>query len=185
MARISALVIVPPVLFAAMAGLFLGGMFNDRGSELPSTLIGEQVPPLPLTGLPGQELLTDADLRAGEVTLVNFWASWCPPCRQEHPVLAELAAQGVRVAGIDKDDTTPDALDYLARYGDPYFAGATDPNGRVSIDWGVTGQPETFLIDGEGKVLARIAGPLLGTSYEKHFLPALEEALGRDLTPEG
>jgi cytochrome c biogenesis protein CcmG/thiol:disulfide interchange protein DsbE len=172
------LMLIPPIAFAAIAGLFLGGMFWGKGGELPSTFIGQPAPPVPAEGLPGLPRLTDADLRTGELTVVNFWASWCPPCRAEHPTLTALAAEGVRVAGINFRDSTDQAMAYLAEEGDPFFAAGFDPRGRTSIDWGVTAPPETFIVDGDGTVLFRFAGPLVGSDYEQRFLPALREAQG-------
>lgn len=176
MARISPLVIVPPVIFAAIAGLFLGGMYWGRPDALPSNLVGEQAPAVPAEAVPGRTALTDADLRDGQVTLVNYWASWCPPCREEHPVLEDLAKQGYRIAGINFRDTADQANKYLDDHGDPFFASAFDPSGRTSIDWGVTAPPETFIVDGSGKVLYRFTGPLIGTAYQTDFLPALQAA---------
>ncbi len=178
MARISPLVFVPPVVFAAIAGLFLGGMFWGQGNTLPSTFIGKPAPGVPAESLPHRVPLTDADLRGNGVTVVNFWASWCPPCRAEHPVLTQLAAEGVRVAGINFRDQADAAQQYLNDEGDPYFALGFDPHGRVSIDWGVTAPPETFIVAADGTVLFRFAGPLVGSDYEQRFLPALNAALG-------
>ncbi|MGZ9809783.1 DsbE family thiol:disulfide interchange protein [Pseudoroseicyclus sp. H15] len=178
MARISPLVVLPPVIFAAVAGLFLGGMF--RGSDdLPSQFIGREAPPVPEASLPGTPPLTDEMLRSGEVTLVNFWASWCPPCRAEHPVLKELAAQGYRVAGVNFRDEEAAALGYLDEEGDPFIGSAFDPRGRTAVDWGVTAPPETFIVDGDGTVLYRYVGPLVGSQYDQQFVPALAEATGR------
>ncbi len=179
MAKFSPMLLLPPVIFAAVTGLFVGGMFWGDGEKLPSMLIGKPAPAVPVEGLPGKPLLTDDTLRSGEVTLVNYWASWCPPCRAEHPVLTELAADGIRVAGINFRDDVSNALDYLVQEGDPFFATGFDPRGRTSIDWGVTAPPETFIVDGDGTVLFRFAGPLLGSDYEARFLPALDAALGR------
>ncbi len=178
MARVSSLVFIPPVLFAAIAGLFLGGMYWGQGQNLPSTFIGKPAPAVPIEGLPGRVRLTDADLQGGDVTVVNFWASWCPPCRAEHPVLTTMSADGVRVAGINFRDQADAAQQYLTDQGDPFFALGFDPRGRVSIDWGVTAPPETFIIAGDGTVLFRFAGPLVGSDYEQRFLPALNAALG-------
>ena len=108
--------------------------------------------------------------------LVNFWASWCPPCRAEHPILLDLASQGYRVAGVNFRDTQDQAVEYLTDEGDPFFATGFDLRGRVAIDWGVTAPPETFIVDGDGTVLFRFAGPLVGSDYEQRFLPALQAA---------
>lgn len=177
MAKISPLVVVPPVIFAAMAGLFFAGMMRDNPDELPSTFIGQPAPDLPDESLPGTDLLTQESLQSGEVTVVNFWASWCPPCRAEHPTLHALAEEGVRIAGVNFRDDPENALSYLADEGNPFFAMGFDPKGRRSIDWGVTAPPETFIIDGEGKVLFRYVGPLIASDYEQRFLPALQAAL--------
>lgn len=178
MARLSPLLIAPPAIFAALAGLFLGGMFRDNANELPSTFIGQPAPPVTAEAVDGTTLLTDEDLRAGEVTLVNFWASWCPPCRAEHPYLHQLADQGYRVAGVNIRDLQDQATDYLADEGDPFFATGFDPRGRTSIDWGVTAPPETFIVGGDGTVLYRHVGPLVGSDVEQRFLPALLAATG-------
>lgn len=177
MAKIPLLVLLPPAIFAGLAGLFLGGMLRQNPDELPSAFVGKPAPPLPGVGLEGTIALTDADLRGGGVTIVNFWASWCPPCRAEHPVLTDLAAQGYRVAGVNFRDTAAAAGQYLTDQGDPFFATGFDPRGRTSIDWGVTAPPETFIVGTDGTVLFRYAGPLIGSDYEQRFLPALNAAI--------
>ena len=177
MAKIPLLVLLPPAIFAAMAGLFLGGMLRQNPDELPSAFIGKPAPPVPAVGLDGTVALTDADLRGNGVTIVNFWASWCPPCRAEHPVLKDLAAQGYRVAGVNFRDAAEAAGQYLAEEGDPFFATGFDPRGRTSIDWGVTAPPETFIISTDGTVLFRYAGPLVGSDFEQRFMPALNAAV--------
>ncbi|MEX1233553.1 MAG: DsbE family thiol:disulfide interchange protein [Roseovarius sp.] len=177
MARISPLMIAPPVLFACLVGLFFVGMQRGDPDALPSVFIGKPAPPVPEQGLDGRTLLTDADLRSGDVTIVNFWASWCPPCRAEHPKLKELTAEGLRVAGINFKDGEAQAQKYLNDDGDPFFANAFDPKGATAIDWGVTAPPETFIVAGDGTVLFRYAGPLIGSDYEQRFRPALDKAL--------
>jgi cytochrome c biogenesis protein CcmG/thiol:disulfide interchange protein DsbE len=171
------LVALPPVLFAGLAGLFYVGMHRDGAGELPSVFVGRPAPVLPATALPGVPALTDADLRTGEVTVVNFWATWCPPCRAEHPVLLEMAANGVRVAGVNIMDDDAKAVAYLAEEGNPFLGVATDPQGRNRVEWGVTAPPETFIVGGDGTVLFRFVGPLVGTDYETRFVPELEKAL--------
>ena len=177
MAKVSPLMILPPVLFAALAGMFAASMWQGNSGDLPSTFIGQQAPGLPEEAVSGTVQLTDADLRSGEVTIVNFWASWCPPCRAEHPKLLELADQGYRVAGVNFRDQQDQAAAYLNDHHDPFFATGFDLRGRVAIDWGVTAPPETFIIDGDGTVLFRFVGPLVGSDYEQRFLPALLDAV--------
>lgn len=169
--------ILPPVLFAGLAGLFYTGMQRDNPGELRSVLIGRAAPTLPTTSLPGIPVLKDSDLRTGAVMVVNFWATWCPPCRAEHPTLLEMAAKGIRVGGINILDDDQKAVAYLAEEGNPFIGVATDPRGRNRVDWGVTAPPETFIIAGDGTVLFRFVGPLIGTDYETRFLPELEKAL--------
>ncbi|WP_286908500.1 DsbE family thiol:disulfide interchange protein [Roseovarius sp.] len=177
MAKISPLMAAPPLIFAAIAGLFLVGMMRDDPDALPSVFVGREAPPLPSEALPGRAPLTDADLRSGEVTIVNFWASWCPPCRAEHPTLKALAEEGLRVGGVNFKDEADQANGYLDRDGDPFFGVSYDPKGRTAIDWGVTAPPETFIIGRDGTVLFRFAGPLVGSDYEQRFRPALDRAL--------
>ncbi len=174
------LIVLPLVLFAGLATMFYVGMQRDNRGQLPSVLIGQAAPVLPATALPGLPALTDADLRSGEVTVVNFWATWCPPCRAEHPVLLKLAERGVRVAGVNIMDDDARAVAYLAEEGNPFLGVATDPQGRNRVEWGVTAPPETFIIAGDGTVLFRFVGPLVGTDYETRFVPELDRALAAE-----
>jgi len=178
MAKVSPLVIIPPVVFAAIAGLFAAGMWTRDATQLPSAYIGRPAPGLvgvpPLTGMAP---LTAEDFTTGEVTIVNFWASWCPPCRAEHPALLELADEGYRIAGINFDDEMDKALGYLADDGNPFFATGFDPQSRVAVNWGVAAPPETFIIDGDGTVLLRFQGPIHGV-MDTIIRPALAEAEG-------
>ena len=179
MARLSPMMLAPPVLFAALAGLFLAGMMRDNVNELPSTFVGQQAPDVAAKPVPWTAQLMASDLRDGEVTILNFWASWCPPCRAEHPTLLDLQAQGYRVAGLNFRDEADKAAEYLAEDGNPFFATGFDPRGRTAIDWGVTAPPETFIVSGDGTVLFRFAGPLIGSDYKQRFLPALRAAEGQ------
>lgn len=179
MARISPLVVIPPLAFAALAGLFLWGMGREDPSSLPSTMIGREAPAVPQTTLSGKEQLTDEMLREPGVKLVNFWASWCPPCRAEHPTLMELSGR-LPVYGVDLKDPEARALEFLEQDGDPFRAIATDPKGRAAIDWGVTAPPETFIINGEGEILYRFAGPMIREDYTNRFVPELEKALAEE-----
>ena len=176
MAKVSPLMIMPPVIFAAFAGLALAGMLRDSPDELPSTFVGNQAPPVPAEAVQGTAQLTAEDLRSGDLTLVNFWASWCPPCRAEHPKLLEMAAAGTPIVGVNFRETESAASKYLEDDGNPFVGVAFDPAGRSAIDWGVTAPPETFILGPDGTVLFRFIGPLVGSDYEQRFLPALEEA---------
>jgi cytochrome c biogenesis protein CcmG/thiol:disulfide interchange protein DsbE len=177
MAKVSPMMIAPPVIFAALAGLFLSGMFRENPGQLPSTFVGQTAPALPDEAIVGLPLLTADNLASGEITIVNFWASWCPPCRAEHPYLLELSGEGYNVAGINFRDLQDQASDYLAEDGNPFFATGFDPRGRSAIDWGVTAPPETFIVGRDGTVLHRHVGPLVGSVVEQQFLPALDAAL--------
>jgi cytochrome c biogenesis protein CcmG, thiol:disulfide interchange protein DsbE len=153
--------------FLAMLWREQQGTFDPRG--VPSMLIGKHVPPFRLPGeAPGEaggespgeaDILSDADL-AGRPILVNFFASWCVPCIEEAPVLMDLKRAGVAVYGIAYKDKPAATAAFLARRGNPYARIARDEAGRVAIDWGVTGVPESYLIDREGTVRWRYVGPL-------------------------
>ena len=176
MAKISPLMILPPVIFGAFAVLAYVGMFRDDPQGLPSTRVGKPAPPITEAALPGYAAFDPAMLTDGEVTLVNFWASWCPPCRVEHPKLLEMQADGMKIVGVNIRDQEANATRYLEEDGNPFIAVPFDPAGRTSIDWGVTAPPETVIVDGDGTVLFRFAGPLVGSDYEQRFVPALEAA---------
>lgn len=173
------LMAIPPVLFLALAGMFWAGMHRQNPGELPSVFVGQPAPPLGGETLPGIPGVTNAELTQGKLTVVNFWASWCPPCRAEHPTLTALSAD-LPVYGVDLKDPEAQAIRFLDEHGDPFHAIATDPNGRGAIDWGVTAPPETFIVDGTGKVLFRFAGPLVREDYTNRFLPQLEAALAAE-----
>jgi cytochrome c biogenesis protein CcmG/thiol:disulfide interchange protein DsbE len=172
--------LAPPLIFAAFVGLAGVGMFRDDPEGLPSTLVGQLAPGVPEASLEGFAPATSELLAAGDdITLVNFWASWCPPCRAEHPKLLELAADGISIVGINFKDQQSTAAKYLREDKNPFVGVGFDPQGRIAIDWGVTAPPETFILDGKGKVLFRFAGPLVGSDYEQRFLPALRDAMGQ------
>jgi cytochrome c biogenesis protein CcmG, thiol:disulfide interchange protein DsbE len=167
---------LPPVLFGLMAGLFVMGMNREDPDALPSAVEGRQAPAVQLTALGDRVPFTDADLRAGRVTLVNFWASWCAPCRAEHPILAELAAEGIAIYGVNYKDPPDKAQAFLAELGDPFAATGADATGRMALDWGLYGVPETFVIAGDGTVVLRFAGPITRQELERKIRPALAEA---------
>lgn len=168
------LALLPVALFAALAGFFLSGLFRDNPEDLPSAFIGQRVPALNVTELQGRAPLTPEMLTTDGVKLVNFWASWCVPCRVEHPQIAALA-EVVPVYGINHKDQPADATRFLEELGDPYAAIGADA-GRVAVDWGVTGFPETFVVDGDGIVRLRFAGPITVSVMEDTILPAIKAA---------
>jgi cytochrome c biogenesis protein CcmG, thiol:disulfide interchange protein DsbE len=167
--RLRLLHLLPILVFSALAILFLIRLYSGDPSQVPSALIGRPVPSFNLApvagltaagaGVPG---LSDADLRAGKVVVVNVWASWCGPCRQEHPALMELAKDpSIRVVGINYKDDPDNARRFLGQFGNPFAAVGTDPNGRAVIDWGVYGVPETFVVGPDGTIRHKHIGPIL------------------------
>jgi cytochrome c biogenesis protein CcmG/thiol:disulfide interchange protein DsbE len=179
MPRISPLVLIPPVAFAALAGVLAAGMFSRDGSqELPSALVGQTAPTVSVAPIPGYPALDPAILADGEVKLVNFFASWCGPCRLEHPVLVSLAEEGVPIYGIATRDDPARSAAFLAELGNPYNAVGSDLENRVGLDWGTYGVPETFVLAGDGTVIDRMPFPLTPELVESRLRPALAEAQG-------
>ncbi len=177
---------LPLVAFAALAGLFALRLHSGGDpAVLPSALIGHAAPAFNLPGLPdsGKPGLSDADLRKGGVTIVNLFASWCGPCRIEHPVLkkladnAELKAMGVRLVGVDYKDDPANAKTFLAAGGNPYDAIGLDSSGRVGIDWGLTGVPETFVVRGDGTIAFKYTGPITEQALNDVILPEIAKTL--------
>ncbi len=169
------LAVVPPVVFAGVAGLFLGGMFRDDPDLLPSSQEGLPAPAiveLPVGDLPSfdRSVLTEPGVK-----VLNFWASWCAPCRVEHPYMVELA-KTVPVYGVNRDNTPDQAKAFLGDLGNPYTANVADPRNRQSIEWGVYALPETFVIDGDGTVILHIRGPINEPLMEKRIMPAIAAA---------
>ncbi|GIT90505.1 thiol:disulfide interchange protein [Jannaschia pagri] len=169
------LALAPVAIFAALGGFFLSGLFREDPDALPSALIGETAPAIDVTELPGRTPLPDGFLADGEVKLVNFWASWCVPCRVEHPQLKTLAEE-LPVYGVNYKDQIPDAISFLEELGDPFAGIGVDARGRVGIDWGLYGVPETFVIAGDGTVALRFAGPITVSVIEDTIRPAIEAA---------
>jgi cytochrome c biogenesis protein CcmG/thiol:disulfide interchange protein DsbE len=167
--------LIPLVLFAVLvAFLAVGLSLNPR--LVPSPLIGKPAPGFTLPELADPaKTLSRADL-LGKVSLVNVWASWCVSCRVEHPLLMEIARSGkVQVYGLNYKDERPDAMRWLATYGDPYLANGFDQNGRVGIDWGVYGTPETFVVDRRGTIRYKVIGPITEDVWQKELLPLVKK----------
>lgn len=174
--------LLPLAIFVAVAAIFLIRLETGGNREaIPSALVGKpapefSLPPLEGSGLPG---LARADL-AGRPTVVNVFASWCGPCRLEHPQLEELAKDGrIRVVGINYKDVAANAQRFLEELGNPFAAIGVDPNGRAAIDWGVYGVPETFVVGADGTILHKFIGPISPEALATVIRPQIEKALAR------
>ncbi len=172
--------VVPIVLFLLLIALFVKGLDPERDlNELPSPFIGKPAPEFELPTLKDPAKTISSATYAGKTTLINVWATWCVGCRQEHDFLLALSESGViPIYGINWRDTRPEALRWLEELGDPYIASADDRDGRVGIDWGVYGAPETFLIGAGGTVLHKHLGPLNLAIWERDFVPHLVSQQG-------
>ena len=171
--------LVPLALFAAIAAALGVGLTMDPGT-IPTVLKGKAVPEFDLPPVAGREAgLASRDLRVGEVSVVNVFASWCVPCRIEHPLITGLSDAGIAVYGINHKDRPENAARWLDDFGDPYARTGADLDGRVSIDWGVYGVPETFVVDGQGTIVEKHVGPLTPADIEETILPAIARAAGR------
>ena len=160
--------LLPLVIFLALAALFLFRLGSGDPSRIPSALIGHPAPETNLAAVPGLNArdgkplpgIVTADFK-GAVTLVNVWASWCVPCHDEAPLLVALAEdKRIRVVGINYKDQPDNARRFLGRYGNPFAAAGADGNGRASIEWGVYGVPETFVVGRDGKIAYKLVGPI-------------------------
>ncbi|MCT9000285.1 DsbE family thiol:disulfide interchange protein [Chelativorans intermedius] len=173
--RRRALLMLPAGTFAALA-IVLGWGLSRNAQVIPSALIGKEVPEFSLPPVQGRSLgLSSADLR-GEVSLVNVFASWCTACREEHPVFMEIKRSGaVPIHGINYKDRPQDAKRWLNTMGDPYTRTGGDRDGRVSIDWGVYGVPETFVVDAEGKIAYKHVGAVTPSVYRERIAPLIAE----------
>jgi len=168
---------LPIALFIGIVAILMSGLWRNP-EKLPSALVGKPVPQFDLPPLPGLEDkkrgLSTADLE-GKPVLVNVFASWCIPCKVEHPLLMRLKESGVvPIYGINYKDKPEDAARWLNELGDPYQRIGADRNGRVAIDWGVYGVPETFVVDAHGRILHRSVGPLTSSDLEKTILPLVK-----------
>ena len=176
----------PLAIFAVLAAIFAFALSTGDPSKLPSALIGKHVPAIelaPVEGLAdsGRPIggFSGADLAKGQVSVVNFWASWCLPCVQEHPLLVALKERtGVRVYGVNYKDQPAAARRFLGRYGNPFVAVGVDGNGRAAIEWGVYGMPETFIVNGQGEIVYKHVGPITADALETKIMPAIRAAQG-------
>jgi cytochrome c biogenesis protein CcmG/thiol:disulfide interchange protein DsbE len=178
------LVFIPLALFLGLAAIFLIQLGAGDHSRIPSVLIGRPAPATelpPIAGLardgrpvPG----ISADAFKGGVSVLNVWASWCVPCHDEAPLLVRLAQDSrIRIVGINYKDAPEKARTFLARYGNPYALNGADTNGRASIEWGVYGVPETFVVGRDGRIAYKLIGPITRDNIETVLKPEIEKAL--------
>jgi len=179
-------ILLPLLAFIALAALFLYRLGTGDPSVLPSALIGHPAPVTDLPPLPGLERdgkpipgVSNATF-LGAVTLVNVWASWCVPCRDEVPFLEQLSKdKRIQIVGINYKDAPEDALRFLSRFGNPFKANGRDASGRTSIDWGVYGVPETYLIGRDGRIAYKLVGPVTADNLARTLEPEIAKAAAR------
>jgi cytochrome c biogenesis protein CcmG/thiol:disulfide interchange protein DsbE len=184
--RRNILVLLPLVTFLALAALFYFRLGVGDPSRIPSALIGQPAPPTDLPPLEGVQRdgkpvpgLNDATFK-GAVTLVNVWASWCVPCHDEVPLLEQLAKdKRIQLVGINYKDSPDNARRFLNRYGNPFAATGRDDNGRASIDWGVYGVPETFVVGRDGHIAYKLVGPIDADNLTRVLEPEIAKAAAR------
>jgi len=184
------IVVIPLLAFLGLAALFMVRLGTGDPSRIPSALIGHPAPETNLPALPGLERDgkevpgLDSAAFKGAVTLLNVWASWCVPCRDEAPLLLRLATdRRIRVVGINFKDQPDNARRFLGRYGNPFVANGTDGNGRAAIEWGVYGVPETFVVGRDGRISYKLIGPITPENLERALQPAIERALAATSAP--
>ena len=181
-----AVALIPLLVFGGIAATAAKMLYDQdfHGkdiSEIPSALLGTKAPSLNLAPLEGSNLpaLTDAAVK-GKLTFVNVFASWCIPCRQEHPILKQLAADGrLNIVAINYKDKSENALQFLNELGNPFNAIGVDPNGKAAIDWGVYGVPESYLVAPDGTIIYKRVGPFDEISMKEGLFPAMEKVLGK------
>jgi cytochrome c biogenesis protein CcmG/thiol:disulfide interchange protein DsbE len=168
--------LLPIGLFAALVGFLYFGLGRDK-ETLPSPLIGKTAPVFELTRLDDPAQTFSNSELAGKPYVLNVWGSWCVGCRQEHGALLEIARRGeVPIVGLNYNDERESALNWLQQLGNPYAVNAFDGEGRVAIDWGVYGAPETFLVGANGKVIKKHVAPITVDIWEREFVPLLSQA---------
>ncbi len=178
------IVLLPLALFLALAALFLFRLGAGDPSRLPSALIGRPAPTTDMPAIPGLTRagrplpgIAAADFK-GAVTLVNVWASWCVPCHEEAPFLTRLAEDGrIRLVGINYKDHPDNARRFLGRHGNPFVAAGSDANGRASMEWGVYGVPETFVVGRDGRIAFKLVGPITTANFDTLVKREIEKAL--------
>ena len=166
--------LIPALLFLVLTGFLFVGLYKDP-SLIPSPLIGKPIPTFATSTLRDpKKLITDKDIQ-GDYALINVWATWCGACKQEHSALVYLANKlQVPIYGLNYKDDRAAAINWLQQYGDPYVVNIFDENGRIGIDFGVYGAPETFLVDGDGIIHHKLVGVMTPDVWEKQFVPKIQ-----------
>jgi cytochrome c biogenesis protein CcmG/thiol:disulfide interchange protein DsbE len=181
------LVLLPLIIFLTLAALFFFRLGSGDPSRIPSALIGKPAPETNLAAVPGLVTrdgrpmpgISAADFK-GNVTLVNVWASWCVPCHDEAPLLDKLAEdKRIRIVGINYKDQPDNARRFLGRYGNPFVGAGADPKGRASMEWGVYGVPETFIVGKDGNIAYKLVGPITEANLERVVKVEIEKALAK------
>ena len=172
--KLTLLLALPLLGFLVLLVVLWRGLGNDP-SELPSALIDRPIPQFTLASVedPGRQY-SAADLKSGEIALINIWATWCAPCRIEHQKLVDLAAEGMPIYGINYKDDRQDAVQWLSDLGNPYKLTLTDDQGQLGLDLGVYGVPETFLLDADGVIRYRHPGVLDDRVWQDYFIPRIK-----------
>jgi len=179
------IMLVPLLVFLALAIMFAFALRSGDPSRLPSALISKPAPDVALAPVPGIRRegaqvpgFSRADLTDGRVSVVNIWASWCGPCRLEHEYLVELRElrPGAQLFGINYKDSPDAASRFLRQLGNPFDAVGEDRRGRAGVEWGVTGVPETFVVDGDGTIIYKLVGPITADNLREELLPAIDGA---------
>lgn len=170
--------LIPLVIFVALAGFLYVGLSLDP-REVPSPLINKPAPQFDLTQLQQADQRLARDQMLGKVWMLNVWASWCVSCRQEHPVLMQLSRTGeVPIIGLDYKDKREDGINWLNDFGNPYSVIAWDNEGRVGVDYGVYGVPESYIIDKQGVIRHKITGPVTPEIVQNEILPLVRKLNG-------
>ena len=166
----------PVLIFVFIATIFYSALKYGTIDELPSNLLQKTAPKLKLDTLGKKDYPTNSDLTSPEIKFVNFWASWCAPCRAEHPLLKQIAELNYPIIGINYKDDPQNALKFLEELGDPFKKVGADPSGRNGLEWGLYGVPETFILNQRGEIILRHAGPITSTIFKNKFKPVLNKS---------
>ncbi len=166
---------VVPLAIFVLIGVFLYQGLGKNPNYVPSPLVGKSIPTFALPTVIDPDATVTSESLKGRVSLVNVWGTWCVECRHEHGFLVQLARAGLPIYGLNVRDDRAAAIEWLGNLGNPYVSSGFDPEGKAAIDWGVTGAPETFLVDGDGTILHKHISPLTMAIWQRDFLPLMRK----------